>query len=252
MSAPPPRASEIHVLSGGAPQRVLCALLPEFERTTGHTVVTTFQIVSQIRERLESGERPDLILLPDQLLTETGKTVPLRSEGRGVLARIGICVIVRDGAKRPDLSDAAGVRSMLRQAKTIALADPRTPSGQHLDRLLARLGLSDELKGRLIHKGAIHGGGNLVASGDADLGLYLVSEVQHIDGVRVAGLLPPALQQHVVYATAIPATDRSPEAALSLIRFLTSPDHAMRWKEGGFEPAAPAEGSQAVPRAETP
>lgn len=248
MNAPPSTASKIQVYSGGAPQRVLCALLPEFERTTGYSVVMTFQIVSRIQERLESGERPDLILLPDQLLAEIGKTVPLRSEGRGVLARIGIGVIVRDGVDCPDLSDEAGVRSMLRRAKMIALADPRTPSGRYLDTMLARLGLADELKGRLIHKGAIHGGGELVASGEADLGLYLVSEVQHIDGVHVAGLLPPDLQQHVVYATAIPASDRSPEAALSLIRFLTAPEHAMRWKEGGFEPAEPAERSQAMPR----
>jgi molybdate transport system substrate-binding protein len=240
MSAPPSNASEIHVYSGGAPQRVLCALLPEFERATGHTVVATFQIVSQIQARLESGERPDLILLPDQLLAETGKTVPLRPDGSGILARIGIGVIVRDGAVRPDVSSEAGVRSMLQRAQTIALADPRTPSGRHLDSLFERLGLSDELKGRLIHKGAIHGGGQLVASGEADLGLYLVSEVQHIDGVCVAGLLPPALQKHVVYAAAIPVSDRSPEAALSLLRFLTSRDHAKRWKEAGFEPAAPA------------
>ena len=83
---------------------------------------------------------------------------------------------------------------MLRQAKAIALADPRTPSGRHLDDCWRGSDYADELKGRLIHKGAIHGGGELVASGDADLGLYLVSEVQHIAGVRVAGLLPPALQ----------------------------------------------------------
>jgi molybdate transport system substrate-binding protein len=64
-----------------------------------------------------------------------------------------------------------------------------------------------------------------------------VSEVQHIAGVQVAGLLPPALQKHVVYATAIPESDRLPAAALSLIRFLTAAEHAARWKEGGFEPA---------------
>ena len=240
MIAPSATASEIHVYSGGAPQRVLSALFPAFERATGHSVVATFQIVSQIQERLVSGERPDLILLPEQLLAETGKIVPLRPEGRGVLARIGIGVIVSTGADRPDLSGEASVRSLLRGAKAIALSDPRTPSGQHLDRLLAALGLAEELEGRLIRKAAIHGGGELVAVGEADLGLYLVSEVQHIDGVRVAGLLPPGLQQHVVYATGIPASDRSPEAALSLIRFLTAPDHAALWKEGGFEPAEAA------------
>jgi molybdate transport system substrate-binding protein len=237
MTSSPAKPADILVYSGGAPQRVLSALLPEFERTTGHSVATTFEIVSRIQERLAAGERPDLILLPQQLLAETAKTVSLRPEGRGELARVGIGVIVRDGADRPDLADEAGVQAMLRRAKAIALADPRTPSGRYLDDMLARLGLADELKERLIYKGAIHGGGELVAAGRADLGLYLVSEVAHIDGIRVAGLLPPGLQQHVVYGTGIPVTERSPAAALSLIRFLTSPGQARRWKEGGFEPA---------------
>lgn len=235
MTALPARVTDILLYSGGAPQRVLCTLLPEFERATGHSVASMFEIVGRIQERLAAGERPDLILLPQPLLAHIGTTVPLRPEGQCVLARIGIGVIVRDDADRPDLSNEAAVRAMLQQAKAIALADPRTPSGRHLDELLARLGLSDELKGRLIHKGAIHGGGELVASGQADLGLYLVSEVAHIAGVRMAGLLPSGLQKHVVYASAIPESDRSPVAALSLIAFLTSPDHAMRWTEGGFE-----------------
>jgi molybdate transport system substrate-binding protein len=240
MLAPPARASEIRVYSGGAPQRVLDTLLPEFERATGHTVVATFEIVSQVRERVVSGDHPDLLLLPEQVLAETGEAVRFRGEGAGALARVGIGVIVRDGTEPPDLSDEAGVRSALWRAKAIVLADPRTPTGRHLEALLARLGLAEELRGRLIHKGAIHGGGDLIASGEADLGLFLISEVQHIEGVRVAGLLPPALQQHVVYAAAIPESARCPEAALSLIRFLMAPANAQCWKEGGFEPPEPA------------
>ncbi len=54
----PASATDIHVYSGGAPQRVLDALLPEFERTTGHLVVTTFEIVSQVQERLAAGRAP--------------------------------------------------------------------------------------------------------------------------------------------------------------------------------------------------
>jgi molybdate transport system substrate-binding protein len=233
----PARATDILVYSGGAPQRVLSVLLPEFERTTGHAVATMFEIVGLIQKRLAAGERPDLILLPQQLLVEIGKSVPLRSEGHRVLARTGIGVIVRDDADPPDVSDEAAVRSMLQRARAIALADPDTPSGRHLHELMVRLGLADELRGRFIHKGAIHGGGELVASGQADIGLYLVSEVRHIAGVRVVGLLPPMLQKHVLYAAAIPKTERPPAAALSLIQFLAAPEHAMCWKEGGFEPA---------------
>ncbi|MCC6888756.1 MAG: substrate-binding domain-containing protein [Hyphomicrobiales bacterium] len=215
---------------------MLDGLLPRFQDVSGCTVAVTYEIVSRIRERLLAGERPDLVLLPKELLDEIEGIIPFRARSRRVLARTGIGVIVRDSHDPFDLSDEADVRSLLQQARVIALADPRTPSGRALDRLLGRLGLADELAPRLIRKGAIHGGGELVAAGEADLGLYLVSEVQHIAGTRVAGLLPPSLQQHVVYATAIP--ERSPDAAMALIAFLTAPEQAGHWRGGGFEPAA--------------
>jgi len=240
MSASLASASEIRVYSGGAPHRVLSVLAPEFENTTGYKVAMTFEIVSRIQERLAAGDRPDLIMLPNELIAETGKIVPLIPEGRAVLARVGIGIIVRDGADRPDVSNEESVRTALRGAKAIALADPRTPSGRYLNGMLARLGLLEELQGRLIHKGAIHGGGEQVACGAADLGLYLVSEVQHIRDVNVVGLLPPALQNYVVYGVAIPTSNQSPDAALSFIRFLTAPANAGYWREGGFEPCQAA------------
>jgi molybdate transport system substrate-binding protein len=229
-------AAEIRVFSGGAPQSVLRTLAPVFEKATGHTVVFSFQIVGQIQKRLAAGEQADLILLPNPLLAEIGKTVPLRAEGRGVLARIGIGVVVRAGAALPDISTEDDVRKMLRGAKAVALADPHTPSGRYLGGMLMRLGLADEMRSRLIYKGAIHGGGELVASGEAEVGLYLVSEVQQIKGVAVAGLLPPALQNHVAYGAAIPVSNAMPEPALALIRFLAAPERAVNWRQAGFEP----------------
>lgn len=231
-------AAEIKVFSGGAPQPVLRVVTPAFEQASGHKVAFTFQIVSELQKRLTGGDLPDLVMMPEQLVAEVGKTVPLRSEGRGVLARVGIGVIVREGAARPDLSDEEAVKKALRAAKAVALADPSTPSGRYLNTMLGKLGLVEELKSRLIHKGAIHGGGELVAKGEADIGMYLVSEVNTIKGVTVAGLLPPALQSHVVYATAIPVANQAPEPALAFIRFLTAPANADRWKQAGFESAA--------------
>lgn len=235
ISASHANAAEIRVFSGGAPQAVLRALAPDFEATTGHKVVFTFQIVGEIQRRISAGEKADLIMLPSQLIAETGKLVPLGAEGRGVLARVGIGVIMRDNAPRPDISNEERVRKILLGAKAIALSEPTTPSGRHLTALLARLGIPENGLPRRIHKAAIDGGGELVATSQADLGLYLVSEVQNIKGISVIGLLPPTMQSYVVYATAIPAANQTPEPALAFIRFLTASDKAERWRRAGFE-----------------
>src|SRR5260221_313085 len=172
------RSAEIRVFSGGAPQAALQHLAPEFERVTGHRLRFTFQRVTEIQRKLAAGGKADVILLPVPLIAATEKNLPLRSEGRIVLARLGIGAIVRQGTTPPDISTAEAVRKMLLGARAIAWADPSTPVGGHLDRTIAQLGIAHEVRPKLIIKAAIHGGAELVAKGDADFGLYLVSEVQ--------------------------------------------------------------------------
>jgi molybdate transport system substrate-binding protein len=174
-------------------------------------------------------------LLPVPLIAATEKTVPLRAEGRVVLARVGVAVIVRQGAAPPDISTAEAVRKVLLDARAIAWSDPGTPTGGHLDRMIAQLGIADEVKRKLLVKAAIDGGAELVAKGEADCGFYLVSEVQNAKGVAVAGLLPAPLQNFIVYGAAVPAYNAAPEAALAFIKFISDPSRRDRWQTAGFE-----------------
>ena len=229
------RSAEIRVFSGGAPQAALQHLAPEFERVTGHRLRFTFQLVTEIQRKLAAGEKADVILLPVPLIAATEKTLPLRSEGRIVLARVGIGAIVRQGTTPPDISTAEAVRKMLLGARAIAWADPSTPVGGHLDRTIAQLGIAHEVRPKLIIKAAIHGGAELVAKGDADFGLYLVSEVQTAKGISLVGLLPAPFQIFVVYGAAVPGNSPIPEAALAFVKFISEPMQEGRWKAAGFE-----------------
>lgn len=228
-------SADIRVFSGGAPQDALRHLAPEFERATGHSVQLTFQLVTDIQRKLAAGEKADVILLPIPLIAATEKTVPLRTEGRIVLARVGIGVIVRQGTTPPDISTAEAVGKMLLNARAIAWADPSTPVGGHLDRTIAQLGIADQVRPKMIIKAAIHGGAELVAKGEADFGFYLVSEVQTAKGITLVGLLPPPFQSFVVYGAAVPTGSAIPEAALAFVKFISDPTKGARWKAAGFE-----------------
>ena len=54
-------------------------LIPEFERTTGHKVVATFETTQNIMSRIKAGESADVLILfrpsVDEL-KKTGKLVP--------------------------------------------------------------------------------------------------------------------------------------------------------------------------------
>ena len=68
------------------------------------------------------------------------------------------------------------------------------------------------------------------------MAIVFISEAMAVKGVKLAGPLPPALQDYSAYAAAIPASSTDPAAARAFIAALTSPGMAERWRANGFEP----------------
>lgn len=229
------QAAELKVFSGGAPQAALQALAPEFEKQTGHRVTFTFAHVSIIQKRLAAGERADVVLLPAVLMKNIEKTVGLRPEGSRVFARIGVGVLAPKRGDGFDIATTDAVRQLLLKARAIAVPQPDGLTGSHLMRMMTKLGIEDAIRPKLRHKPAIDGGGELVASGEADIGLYLASEIQAIKGTVLLGMLPAELQNYIVYSMALPSYNRTPESGLDFIKFMTNSTRGERWKSIGFE-----------------
>lgn len=236
MSIAPSLAAELRVYSGGAPQDTLKAIAPGFEKTTGQRLEFTFAVVGEIQKRIASGEKADAVLLPVPLLNALETAGKLRPDSKRMLSRVGIAVIVRDGAPKPDVSTSEALRATLAKARSIAHADPHaTPGGRHIAALLAQWGITDTPERKIVGKSAISGGGELIANGDIEIGLYLLSEVRAIKGVAVAGMLPPAQQNYIVYAGAITADSTAPEPAAEFLKFIGDPARQADWHATGFE-----------------
>src|SRR3954447_11056946 len=84
----PGMAAEINVMSGGAPKEVLAALIPQFEKQTGHRVKVTYAVIAALQQKLASGERPDMVLLPTSAIADQAKAGRLNSEGSAPFGRI--------------------------------------------------------------------------------------------------------------------------------------------------------------------
>jgi molybdate transport system substrate-binding protein len=225
---------EIRIYSGGAPRAALKPFAVEFERTTGQRLAFTFDGVSAIRRRLASGETADVILLPTPMIDSMGSAVLAGS--RALLARSAIGVVARRGAPALDVSTADALRRSLLAAGSIAYSDPKlAPSGIHLDKVLANLGIAEAVQPKTTLRTAFDGGVALVANGEVAVGIYLVSEIQMVEGVTLAGLLPSELQSYVVYAGAVAANSMSQDAALAFLRFLADPAGRDHWNAAGFE-----------------
>jgi molybdate transport system substrate-binding protein len=241
MSVTPLSAKELRVYSGGAPQETLKLLAPEFEKTTGHRLAFTFAVVGAIRQRLEAGEKADVVLLPVPLIDALEQAGKIRPGSRSLLARVGIAVVVRTGGAKPDVSTPGALRATLQQARSITHADPQaTPGGRHIAALLKQWDITETPQRRIAPKSAISGGAELIANGEVDIGLYLLSEVLTVKGVEVAGMLPPGLQNYIVYAGAVLADSPAPEAAAEFIRFVADSSRVPQWKTTGFESVSQA------------
>lgn len=231
------QADELRVLSGGGAQAVLQALTPRFQAATGNSVELEFAVVGAIQQELMNGKKADVVLLPLTLLDAVDKAGAFHPRFRAVVGRIPIGVVVREGVDAPDISRPDAVRQALLDARSVVFPDPgATPTGKHLVGAFARMGITASMQPKTIFRNAIDGGVVLVRDGKVDLGLFLMTEILPVKGVRLVGTLPPSLQGYVVYAAAVAADSKSPEAALQFVNLLSKPDARGQWEAAGFEP----------------
>jgi molybdate transport system substrate-binding protein len=227
-------AVEIRVLSTQAPEQAYRELAPQFEKASGHTVTTVFTGTLDVQKRIAAGEAYDLIIMAGPAIDDfikSGKIVP---GSRVDIARSGVGVAVRAGAPKPDIGTTEAVKKALLDAKSIGYSTG--PSGVYLTGLFQRLGVADQIKGKLKQTPTGVFVGNIVADGTAEIGFQQVSELAHFPGVDFVGPLPAEIQEITVFSAGIQAGAKQVDAAKDWVKFLTAPAAASAFKSKGLEP----------------
>jgi molybdate transport system substrate-binding protein len=231
--------ADIKVMSGGAPKEVLSVLVPEFEKQTGHKVHITYIVISAMQQKLAAGEKPDMVLMPVPAIESRVKEGMFRADGWAKLGIVSVGAVVREGAAKPDIASLEKFKTAMLDAKSVVHANPAaTPSGAHLGKMWEQLGIADAMKPKLKFANALDGGVAAIAKGEAEIGLYPMSEIISEKGVTAVGLIPAEVQLNTVYGTAVLTANASPEPAAAFVRFLADPANAHVWKHAGFEPAS--------------
>ena len=231
-------AAEIKVLTAGAFKQVLLALLPDFERTTGHKVRVENDTVGALSKRIAGGEAFDLAVLTPAAVNDLSGKGKFVAGSRVNLARVGVGVVVKEGAPKPDIGSVDAFKRALLAAGSVAYIDPAAggSSGIYVAGLLDKLGISGEVKpkAKLIPGGAV---AEHIARGEAELGIHQISEILPVKGVTLVGPLPAEIQNYTVYAAGIGAQAKEGEAAKALLKALSGPAAAEVRKSRGMEPA---------------
>ena len=103
---------------------------------------------------------------------------------------------------------------------------------------MQRMGIADAMKAKIVYRTQGSEVADAVAKGEAELGITFTSELRPNTGVRVAGVLPSAIQLPTVYAAAIAATSEHGEAARAFLRALAGVEGRAALTKAGLEPLA--------------
>ncbi|HEX7203674.1 MAG TPA: substrate-binding domain-containing protein [Xanthobacteraceae bacterium] len=240
LNSPTVAAAELNVLMSGGFGGAYEKLLPEFERTSG-VKVTTRSGASQgsgpqtIAAQLARGVPADVVILSREGLTELIAANKITGGTDVNLAQVPLGIAVRAKAPKPDVSTVAAFKQTMTKAKKIAL--PGSTSGIWLKNdLFPRLGIADKISIEMKPRGTDVT--NMVATGDADIGVLPVSEILVAAGVDYGGTLPSEIQLVQVFAAAVVADSKESAASKRLIEFLASPRATEAIKSSGMEPLA--------------
>jgi len=235
-AAPSAQAADVKVLTAGAFKQVLLAVAPQYEQQTGNKLIIDNDTNGALVRRIEAGEAFDVAVLGPAAIDMLASKGKIRSGSRTDLAKVGIGVVVREGAPQPDIATVEAFKRALRAASSVAYVDPAGggSSGIYIAVLIERLGLADEVKAKakLIPGGAV---AEHVARGEAEIGLHQISEILPVKGVSLVGPLPRDIQHYTVYAAGLSGTGNE-AAGSALIKLLAGPEGIAALSAKGMEP----------------
>jgi molybdate transport system substrate-binding protein len=230
-------AADIRVLTPGGAAPGVKPLAEQFSRQSGSLVAVTSGPPSVVRQKILAGGQFDVVVQAMPAMAETAQSGALAAGSRLALARGGIGVVVRAGAPVPDISTVEGFRQALLAAPRVVYGDPAqaNASGELIVRILAAAGILDAVAPKVVRFTEIVSGNEMVARGEADIGLFNMTAVPYSVGVQLAGPVPPPLQLYTSYEGAVMAKAAAPESALAFLKFMTSDGARKTWTMAGFE-----------------
>ena len=232
-------AADVKILTAGAMKAVVLELVPAFEKQTGHKAVVDNDTAGGLQKRIEGGEAFDLAVITPGVITTLAGKGKVVGDSRVNVARVGVGIVVKEGAPAPDVSSVDAFKRALIAAKTVAYIDPASggSSGIYLTGLFDKLGIAADIK----PKAKLKQGGyvaDLIASGEAELGLHQISEILPVKGVKLVGPLPAEIQNYTTYAAAVGTDAKQADAARALIKILAGPRGRERAQDAGYGAAS--------------
>jgi len=226
------QAMEINVLSGAAVEPGLAAAADLFRKRTSNNVKITFATTPEIRQLVGTGSTPDVVIAPHAALDELEKSGKVDGSARVSLGRVGVGVVIRDGAPKPDVSTTDALKRAVLDADAVIYN--RASSGLYIEGLLRRLGLAEHIQTKIKRYTGTDMVEPLANGKGKEIGFMPVAQILNCRGrgLQLAGPLPADVQNYTHYAAA-PASES--ECGLTYVRFLGTTEAKGIFVSAGIE-----------------
>ena len=230
--------AEISGLVSMGVQGVMDAIGPAFEQTSGHRLTLSFNTSKMLLQALRTGAAPDVLVITREGIDGLAAEGMVAPGSDVTFARSGVGVAVRLGAPKPDIATPEALERAVLTARAIGYSDPAGggASGVHFEKVLRQLGIAEAVKPKIKYPPVGTYTAEMLLTGEVDLAVQQISELNFVRGIELVGPLPAALQLTTVFVGGIHAKARQPEAARVLLSFLRSPQAGEAFRAQGLEP----------------
>jgi molybdate transport system substrate-binding protein len=222
-------------ISSMATRQLLAELTQAYVERSGQTVAIESVGGVDAAKRVQAGEAFDVVILAADAMAKLVAAGHLRAESLTPLVQSGVAVAVPAGSPVPDISSEDAVRQAVLAAPTLSYSTG--PSGVALAKLFERWGIADQIQPRIVTAPPGVPVGSLVAKGEVALGFQQLSELIHVQGITIVGLLPSAIQITTTFSAAMSTGCTRPAEVQALLDFMASPEAAEAKQRQGMAPA---------------
>jgi molybdate transport system substrate-binding protein len=210
---------------------------PQIEQAIGQRLAFEFSTSRNLTDRLAADEAFDVAILTPRLIDELAEQDKIAPGSRSAFARVGIGVGSRQGTPIKPVGTLDELRRTFLEAESVAFG-ANGQSRRTNEASFETLGISDEMRS----KTRLTGAGQapvLVAEGEIELVLTLVSELLREPGIQYLGPLPSEVQGYVDFEAGVSARAWSRGTAQALVAFLSTPEFIESLERHGLEPIDP-------------
>lgn len=229
--------NSLNILSGGAAQGLVGSLAPAFKAQTGFDIAGEFGAVGAMADKLRQGTPTDIVILTAAIVAALAKEQLVEISSITDVGLVETALAVRAGDPPVTVKDAVGLRESLLASDAIFVPDTvASTAGIHLAKVLAQLGIADEVASRLrmFPNGATAMREMAASEARRPIGCTQSTEIISTKGVTLSGALPPGCELATMYTAGVTTKAAHASRAQDLIGLLTGAGQREQRERAGF------------------